>query len=110
LLYRQYLVPVHSIVILLRPQAAHANLNEGVAYAPRSARGKMDYEYEPIWLWERPAAELLAGDLGVVPLALLGQLPAGLGAPFADRGFWADGFAGVPPVGPTVVSRSTSCA
>src|ERR1035438_9461837 len=34
LLHRQYLVPVHSIVILLRPQAAHANLNGTVAYAP----------------------------------------------------------------------------
>jgi hypothetical protein len=78
LLYRQYLVPVHSIVVLLRPQAAHANLNGVVAYAPRPGRGKMDYEYEPIRLWERPVADLLAGDLGVVPLAVLGQLPVGV--------------------------------
>ncbi len=78
LLFRQYLVPVHSIVILLRPQAAHANLHGAVAYAPRPGRGKMDYQYEPIRLWERPVAELLAGEVGVLPLALLGQLPAGV--------------------------------
>jgi hypothetical protein len=78
LLYRQYLVPVHSIVILLRPQAAHPNLNGAVAYAPRPGRGKMEYEYEAIRLWERPVADLLAGDVGVLPLATLGQLPAGI--------------------------------
>lgn len=78
LLHRQYVVPVHSIIVLLRPQAAHANVNGTVAYAPRPGRGKMDYQYETIRIWERPAAELLAGDIGVIPLALLGQLPAGV--------------------------------
>jgi len=29
-------------------------------------------------LWERPAEELLAAEVGVVPLALLGRLPEGL--------------------------------
>ena len=38
----------------------------------------MDFNYEIIRLWERPAAELLAADLGVVPLAVLGRLPADL--------------------------------
>jgi predicted transposase YdaD len=78
LLHRQYLVPVHSIVVLLRPQAAHANLSGTVAYAPRPGRGKMDYRYEVVRLWERPVAELLAGEVGVLPLAVLGQLPAGV--------------------------------
>jgi predicted transposase YdaD len=78
LLYRQYQVSVHSIVVLLRPQAAHPNLNGMVAYAPRPGRGKMDYGYELIRLWEWPAAQLLTGDIGVVPLALLGQLPVGV--------------------------------
>jgi predicted transposase YdaD len=78
LLFRQYLVPVHSIVILLRPQASHANLHGLVTYAPRSNRGKMDYQYEVIRLWERPADELLAGDIGAVPLAVLGALPTGV--------------------------------
>jgi hypothetical protein len=76
LLYRQYGVPVHSIVVLLRPQAAHRNLNGSVAYAARPGRGKMDFGYEVIRLWERPVEELLAGDLGTLPLAVLGRLPA----------------------------------
>jgi hypothetical protein len=38
----------------------------------------MDFTYEVVPLWARPAEELLAADLGVVPLAVLGRLPAGL--------------------------------
>src|SRR5438876_11575265 len=34
LAYAYYKVPVHTIVLLLRPQAAHSNLNGSVAYAP----------------------------------------------------------------------------
>jgi hypothetical protein len=78
LLYRQYLVPVHSIVVLLRPQAAHSNLDGTVAYAPRPGRGKMDFQYEVVRLWERPVAGLLTGEVGVLPLAPLGQLPPGV--------------------------------
>jgi hypothetical protein len=38
----------------------------------------MDFSYEVVRLWERPAEELLAADLGVSPLAMLGRLPASL--------------------------------
>jgi hypothetical protein len=37
----------------------------------------MDFHYEVVRLWERPAEELLAGDVGVTPLAVLGRLPDG---------------------------------
>ncbi len=86
LLYRAYHVPIHSAVILLRPQAAHANLNGVVSYAARPQRGSMNFSYEPIRLWERPAEELLLGELGVTPLALLGRLPAGVPLPEALTG------------------------
>ena len=76
LLHRQFRVPVHSIVVLLRPQAAHANLSGSIVYAPRPERGKMKFDYEVIRLWERPAEELLRGDVGALPLAPLGKLPA----------------------------------
>jgi hypothetical protein len=75
LVYAHYHVPVHTIVLLLRPGAAHANLNGEIRYAPRPGRGSMDFTYEVVRLWERPAEELLAADLGVVPLAVLGRLP-----------------------------------
>ena len=78
LLFAHYHVPVHTIVILLRPEAAHANLNGVIRYAPRSERGKMDFRYGIVRLWERPVEELLAADLGVVPLAMLARLPKGL--------------------------------
>ena len=77
LLFAYYQVPVHTIVVLLRPEAAHANLSGAIGYAPRPGRGKMDFAYEVVRLWERPADELLAGDLGVAPLAMLGRLPEG---------------------------------
>jgi hypothetical protein len=78
LLFAHYLVPVHTILLLLRPAAAHANLNGRIAYEPRPGRGRMDFSYEVVPLWRRPADELLAAELGVVPLAILGRLPEGL--------------------------------
>ncbi|MBI1916507.1 MAG: hypothetical protein HYS12_17500 [Planctomycetes bacterium] len=78
LLFAHYHVPVHTVIILLRPEAAHANLNGTIGYAPRPGRGKMDFSYEVVRLWERSAEELLARDPGVAPLAMLGRLPEGL--------------------------------
>jgi hypothetical protein len=75
LLYGHYHVPVHTVVILLRPEAAHSNMTGTIRYAPRPERGRMDFAYEVVRLWERPAEKLLAGDLGVAPLAMLGRLP-----------------------------------
>src|SRR5437773_5862648 len=53
LLFAHYHVPVHTIVILLRPEAAHANLSGAIRYAPRPRSGKMDFGYEVVRLWER---------------------------------------------------------
>lgn len=71
-------MPVHSIVVLLRPEAAHSNLNGTVAYTARPGRGKMDFGYEVVRLRDIPADQLLAGDLGLVPLAPLDKLPEGV--------------------------------
>jgi hypothetical protein len=77
LVFAHYLVPVHTIVLLLRPEAAHSNLNGRIDYGPRPGRGRMEFTYEVVPLWQRPAEELLAAELGVVPLAVLGRLPDG---------------------------------
>jgi hypothetical protein len=74
LLHRHYQVPVQSILILLRPQAAHFNTDGTVRYQARPERGKMDFGSEVVRLWEVPAADLLAGSLGSLPLAPLGKL------------------------------------
>src|SRR5262245_25683456 len=78
LLYRQYCVPVHSILVLLRPQAAHSDVNGTIAYASRPGRGRMNFGFEVVRLWERPAEDLLSGALGTAPLAVLGALPEGM--------------------------------
>jgi hypothetical protein len=78
LLFAHYHVQVHTVIILLRSEAAHANLNGIIRYAPRPGRGSMEFSYEVVRLWERPADELLGADVGVVPLAMLGRLPEGL--------------------------------
>jgi predicted transposase YdaD len=78
LLHRHYQVPVHSILVLLRPQAAHPNTDGAVRYQARPGRGRMEFSYEVVRLWEKPAKELLAGALGSLPLAPLGRLPEGV--------------------------------
>jgi predicted transposase YdaD len=75
LLYAHYHVPVHTVIILLRPEAAHSNMNGVIHYAPRPGCGRMDFSYQLVRLWEWPAEELLRADLGVAPLAVLGRLP-----------------------------------
>jgi hypothetical protein len=75
--FGHYRVPVHTI-ILLRPQAAHSSMTGRIRYAPRPGRGNMDFGYEVVPLWKRPAEELLTADLGVTPLAVLGSLPENL--------------------------------
>jgi hypothetical protein len=87
LLHRQYRVPVHSILLLLRPQARLSVQTGKIQYAPRPGLGKMDFSYEIVPLWEIPAAELLAGGPGTMPLATLGLLPEGLSAEDGVR--WA---------------------
>jgi predicted transposase YdaD len=78
LLYSNHHVPVHSIVILLRPEAAHANLNGTVSYSARPKHGKMTFRYEVVRIWEWPAERLLTGPLGTAVLAVLGALPQGM--------------------------------
>jgi hypothetical protein len=78
LLHRQYRVPVHSIVLLLRREARHRNLDGTVRYEVRPGRGKMDFGFEVVNLWERPVDQLLRSSLGMLPLAVLGQMPRGM--------------------------------
>ena len=40
LLFAHYRVPVHTMVVLLRPQAGHSNMNGVIRYAARPGRGR----------------------------------------------------------------------
>src|SRR5262245_42112424 len=57
-LHKRHRVPVHSIVLLLRSQAQHRNLNGAVLYEGRSGRGRMEFGYEIVRRWERPVDSL----------------------------------------------------
>ena len=78
LLHYRYRVPVHSVVVLLRPVADPWQLTGKLRYAGRPRKSKMDFAYEVIRLWRQPVQRLLAGGLGTLPLAPLGRLPAAL--------------------------------
>ncbi|MHB1424633.1 MAG: RpnC/YadD family protein [Gemmataceae bacterium] len=77
LLYEQYGLPVHSIVILLHPRADRSDLTGTVNYEGRPGRGGLTFQFEILRLWEVPVNVLLQSGLGTLPLAPLGRLPEG---------------------------------
>jgi hypothetical protein len=76
LLYLRYGVPVHSVVVLLRPAADDPGLTGTVRYG--TDRRRLEFHFDVVRLWQRPAEEFLVGGLGTLPLATLGRLPEGL--------------------------------
>lgn len=76
-LYYRFGVPVHSVVILLRPVADHPNVTGRLVYTGQPRRGKLEFRYEVFRIWEIPAEELLKRGPGVLPLSVLGALPPG---------------------------------
>ena len=77
ILYHQKQVPVHSILVLLRPIASMDQLERGVHFAVWPKRGQTDHRFEIIKLWERPVEQFLTAGLGTLPLAPLCQMPKG---------------------------------
>ena len=75
LLRHAYHVPVHSVVIVLRPDAYRPTMTGRVRYAVDPTRGKMDFEYHVVKLWEIPVRTFLDGPVGLAPLAVLARLP-----------------------------------
>ena len=49
LLFAHYHVPVHTVIILLRPEAAHSNMNGLIRYAPRHAADVVVYSSATRW-------------------------------------------------------------
>jgi predicted transposase YdaD len=80
LVHHRFRVPVHTVLVLLRPAAEIGQLTGILRYAGRRRKGKMDFGFEVIRLWQKPVQRLLAGGLGTLPLAPLGPLPGGMEA------------------------------
>jgi predicted transposase YdaD len=78
LAHRHTGLPVHSVVVLLRPNANAGNLTDRVEYAVNPARSELRFRYEVIRLWETPTDVLLRTGLGLLPLAVLGHPPGGV--------------------------------
>lgn len=74
LLHFRFRVPVHSVVVLLRPVADRRQLTGRLRYVSPRHRSKMDFSYEVIRLWEQPVRRFLDGGLGTLPLAPLCRL------------------------------------
>lgn len=77
LLYEQYGLPVHSVVVLLHPRANRSDLTGTVSYEGRPGRGNLTFRFEILRTWEAPVNLLLQGGLGTLPLTPLGRLPEG---------------------------------
>lgn len=74
LLRNRFHLPVHSMVLLLRPDAYRPPTTGSVCYQTAGGRGKMDFGYELVRLCEVPAAALLEAPIGSAVLAVLGRL------------------------------------
>ena len=79
LLYQRFGVPVHTIVVLLRPAADDLALTGKLKYRTRRRGGKLDFSFEVVRLWQLPVRSILQGGVGTLPLAplcrQLGDLP-----------------------------------
>jgi hypothetical protein len=78
LLYRHYRVPIHSVILQLRSRQNDLRLASGIRYSAFPGLGGMDFQPEVINLWEQPLEPMLTGGLGLLPLAPLCRMPAGM--------------------------------
>lgn len=62
---------VLSTAVLLRANAQHAGLTDTVQY------GRLNFGFDIVRVWQRPAEDFLNGPLGLTPLAVLGTPPKG---------------------------------
>jgi predicted transposase YdaD len=78
LAHRHFDEPVLTALVLLRPKADRSDLTGTIRYELWPGRGGLEFHFQVIRLWEMPVETLLAGGLGVAPLALLGKFPEGV--------------------------------
>jgi predicted transposase YdaD len=69
----KFLVPVRSILVLLRPRAETPGLTRKLTYT--SSQRRVRFEYDMVRLWQQPIDLFLRGGLGLLPLAPLCKLP-----------------------------------
>jgi len=73
LLHDRFLIPVHTIAVLLRREADGAELTGLLSYGPRPELGGLRFAYRVVRVWEWQVEEVLRDGLGTLPLAPLSQ-------------------------------------
>jgi hypothetical protein len=71
LLRRRHGLPVHSVVIPLRPAAAGRELTGRLRQRLPTGEVYLEFRYRLLRVWQQPVESLLAGDLATLPLAPL---------------------------------------
>ena len=67
--------PIHSVVVLLRPEADLRSITGRYEqHMPGAAEPYLMFRYQVIRVWRLPAEALLAGGLGTLPLAPIGAV------------------------------------
>lgn len=74
LLEHRHDLDVLSVLVLLRPEADGPATSGRWQAAPPSGQGWMDFGYSVVRVWTEPVERLLAGPLGLLPLAPLADL------------------------------------
>jgi hypothetical protein len=67
-------LPVHSVGILLRPQADSPRLTGRLVWHLPGAPPHAVFHYQTLRVWQVPVEQLLAGGMGTLPLAPLSAL------------------------------------
>jgi hypothetical protein len=68
-------LPVHTALILLRPEADAAHLTGTYRYRPPHGGSEVMINYQVVRLWQEPVERFLDGGSGVLPLAPLCAVP-----------------------------------
>ncbi len=75
-LHLKYAAPVRSVLILLRPKSDARGLDGKKTYV--SGGQRLSFEYGVVRLWKQPLDLFLSGGVGLLPLAPLCKMPAGI--------------------------------
>jgi predicted transposase YdaD len=64
-------LPVHSVIVLLCPEADGPELTGVLHQESPDGRCRLEFHYQVVRVWELDVAQLLAGGIGTLPLAPL---------------------------------------
>ncbi|HZP85012.1 MAG TPA: hypothetical protein VFB21_25465 [Chthonomonadaceae bacterium] len=75
LLRHRHVLPVRSVLLLLRKKADSAQMTGAVRHTdPEDGERLHDFRHRVVRVWERPTEAILSGRLATLPLALLSQV------------------------------------